>query len=171
MSEQPFHIEESGVPEKDMGPGTSSKPTEARLKRWINSVTTVTLPLLAGFSITSVVVVSDDPAPFRWPGATIFALAVGALTLVVAVQCAYHAHVYLSEKDPDYNKGVCWARRTRWFYDIGLFAVLAGLALVVVPHGATGIQADFRWAAFWLACAACVGEFVWVVLDPWLRSG
>ena len=104
MSEQPFHIEESGVTEGKMDPGTNGKPTEARLKRWINSVGTVTLPLLAGFSITSVVVVSDDPAPFRWPGATTLALALAALTLVVAVQCAYHAHVYLSTNDPDHKK-------------------------------------------------------------------
>ena len=171
MSEQPFpHIEEGGVTEREMDPGTNGKPTEARLKRWINSVGTVTLPLLAGFSITSVVVVSDDAANFRWPGATILALALAALTLVVAVQCAYHAHVYLSKKDPDYKKGLDWARRTRWFYHIGIFAVLAGLALLVVLHRATGIQAGFRWAAFGLACAACLGEFVWLVLDPWLRS-
>jgi hypothetical protein len=155
------------VTEREMDPGANGKTIEARLKRWINSVGTVTLPLLAGFSITSVVV-SDDAVPFRWPGATILVLALAALALVVAVQCAYHAHVYLSNKDPDYNKGLCWARRTRWFYDLGLVAVLAGLALVVVPYRVTGIQACFRWAAFWLACAACLGEFVWLVLDPWL---
>jgi hypothetical protein len=159
VSEQPFH---------EVDPGTNGKPTEERLKRWINSVGTVTLPLLAGFSITSVVVVSDDAAKFRWPGATILALALAALTLVVAVQCAYHAHVYLSTNDPDHQKALWWAKRTRWFYDAGLVAVLAGLALVVVPHGAIGIHAGFRWAAFWLACAACVGEIGWLVVDPWL---
>jgi hypothetical protein len=170
VSEQPFHIEESGMMEGEMGHGTNGKPTEARLKRWINSVGTVTLPLLAGFSITSVVVVSDDVANFRWPGATILALAVAALTLVVAVQCAYHAHVYLSKEDPDHNKGLTWAKRTRWLYDFGLFTVLGGLALIVVPPRAEGVEADLRWVAFGLACAACLGEFVWLVLDPWLRS-
>jgi hypothetical protein len=98
------------VTEGEMDPGANGDPAEERLKRWINSVGTVTLPLLAGFSITSVVVVSDDAANFRWPGATILALALAALTLVVAVQCAYHAHVYLSNKDPDYKKGLDWAR-------------------------------------------------------------
>jgi hypothetical protein len=147
---------------------------EVRLKRWIGSVGTVTLPLLAGFSITAIVfVVSEDGAKFLLPGVTILVLAFAALTLIVAVQCAYHAHVYLSEQDPNPEKGLWWARRTRWFYDAGLLALLAGLALVVAPHRATGIQACFRWAAFWLACAACLGHFVWLVLDRtrgWLHA-
>jgi len=150
---------------------TNGKLIEARLERWVNSVGTVTLPLLAGFSITSVVIVSDDATNFRWPGATVLALAFAALALVVAVQCAYHARVYLSKKDSDYENGLRWARRTRRFYDAGLFAMLSGVALVVVPRGATDIQADFRWAAFILACAACVGEAIWAARDPWLRTG
>jgi hypothetical protein len=58
-----------------MDPGVTGKHTEARLKRWIDSVGTVTLPLLAGFSITAVVVVSDDAANFLLPGVTILVLA------------------------------------------------------------------------------------------------
>jgi hypothetical protein len=148
---------------------TSGQLTEARLKTWVDSVGTVTLPLLAGFSITSVVIVSDDAANFRWPGATVLALTVAAPVLIVAVQCAYHARVYLSQEDPGREKGLNWARWTRRFYDVGIFAMLSGVALVVVPRGATDIQAGFRWAAFGLACIACLGEVIWVVLDPLLR--
>lgn len=156
--------------ESGMDPGTDSKHIERRLKRWVNSVGTVTLPLLAGFSITAVVVVSEDPANFRCPGATILVLAFAALVLIAAVQCAYHAHVYLSNRGPAYKRGVTWAKRTRWFYDAGLLALLAGLALIVAPHGAPGIQADVRWAATVLACLAFLGEGIWLVVDPWLRS-
>jgi hypothetical protein len=158
------------VTEREKHPVVNGKTTEVRLKRWINSVGTVTLPLLAGFSITAVVVVSDDAGNFRWPGATILALSCAALVLVAAVQCAYHAHVYLSNKDPDYEKGLSWARRTRRLYDAGLLAVLVGVALVVVPYRATDVQAGFRWVAFSLACATFLGELVWLVVDPWLRS-
>jgi hypothetical protein len=151
-----------------MDPATRSKHSETRLKRWISSVGTVTLPLLAGFSITAVVVVSEDSTKFRWPGTTILVLAFAALVLIAAVQCAYHAHVYLSKQDPNYNEGVTWAKRTRWFYDAGLLTLIAGLALIVAPNGATGTDADLRWAA---ACLAFLGEGIWLVVDPWLRSG
>jgi hypothetical protein len=43
------------VTESEMESATKGKSTEARVERWIDSVGTVTLPLLAGFSITSVV--------------------------------------------------------------------------------------------------------------------
>jgi hypothetical protein len=94
------------VTKREMDPGATGTPTEARLKRWIDSVGTVTLPLLAGFSITAVVAVSHDAAHFLLPGPTILVLAFAALTLIVAVQCAYHANVYLSEQDPDHEKGL-----------------------------------------------------------------
>ena len=144
--------------------------TEARLKRWIDSVGAVTLPLLAGFSITSVVVVSGDAKKFLWPGVTILALAFAALVLIVAVQCAYHARVYLSKKDPGYERGLCWAMWTRRFYDAGLFALLIGLALVVAPHHLAGIQDYLRLAAVGLAGAALLCEVAWIWCDPWLRS-
>jgi hypothetical protein len=143
---------------------------EKRLERWINSVGTVTLPLLAGFAVTSVVVVSDDPEKFRWPGLTILALAVAALALIVAVQCAYHAHVYLGNNDPNHDRGLTWARRTRRFYDLGLLAALVSLALVVVPRGAASVENDYRWAATILAGGACAAEILWLRVDPWLRT-
>lgn len=150
------------MPGKEMDQGSSGDTiVERRLKRWINSVGTVTLPLLAGFSITSVVVISDDAANFRWPGPTILVLAFAALALIAAVQCAYHAHLYLSKRDPDRRKGLGWARRTRRFYDIGLLAMIAGLALVVVPRHNTGVQAGFRWAAFVVASVAWFAELIW----------
>jgi hypothetical protein len=66
----------------------------------VNSVGAVTLPLLAGFSIKSVVV-SDDAASFRWPGLTTFVLAIAALALIATVQCACHDQLYLSKKNPN----------------------------------------------------------------------
>ena len=140
------------------------------MRRGIESVGNVVLPLLAGFSITALVVVSDDAGNFRLPGPTILALSCAALALIVAVQCAYHARVYLSSKQPDYKKGIHWARRTRGFYDAGIFSLLLGVALAVFPHRDTAVQAGFRWAAFVIACVTCLGEVVWVVRDEWLRS-
>ena len=81
--------------------------TEARLEE-MDQLGLALLPCRCSrdSSITSVVVVSDDPTKFLWPGVTIFVQAVAALVLIVAVRCAYHAHVYLSKKDPDHEKGL-----------------------------------------------------------------
>lgn len=159
-----------GVTEGEMVLGTTGKTIEERFRSWIDTVGTITLPLLAGFSITFVIVVSDDAANFLLPGAAILVLAFAAVVLIIAVQCAYHARVYLVEQDPDYKRGLRWARWTRRFYDAGLLALLAGLALVVAPHSAAGIQAGLRWSAFGLAWAAFLGEVIWAWRDPWLRS-
>ena len=67
------------------GPRMTGKPTPARLKIWVDSVSSATLPLLAGFSTTAVIVVSDDAANFRWPGATILVLAIAAVVLILAL--------------------------------------------------------------------------------------
>jgi hypothetical protein len=175
----------------------NDKPPAARLKLWIDSVSSATLPLLAGFSTTSVVVVSDDAANFRWPGATILVFTVAAVVLIAAVQFAYHARISLAEltgrkgspapsqdishnetdaqqiieqQDGCYKQGLTRTKRTRWAYDIGLFALLAGLGLAVAPLRATGVQAGLRWGAFGLAFLAAVLELVWTVVDPLLRS-
>jgi hypothetical protein len=84
--------------------GTTGKTLEERFKSWIDTVGTITLPLLAGFNITFVIVVSDDAANFLLPGAAILVLAFAAVVLIIAVQCAYHARVYLFEQDPDYKR-------------------------------------------------------------------
>jgi hypothetical protein len=149
---------------------TEGKSTEARLEKWIDSLGTATLPLLAGFSITSVVVVSDDAGNFRWPGLTILVLTFAALVLLGAVQSAYHARLYISKNDPDHHKARFWVWWTRTLYDGGLLALLAGLSLVVAPLHYVGREAGFRWAATGLALCACVVEFVWKLRENWWRS-
>lgn len=180
-----------------MATRVNGDPASAGLERWLDSVGNVTLPLLAGFSTASAVVVSGDAEHFQWPGATILALVFAAVALIVAVQCSYHAHIYLSEcsdrkdskgspvppseesridttqtsqlQDPDYLRAIVLARRTRLAYDLGLVALFLGLALVVIPHHATNVQAGFQWPASCLALAACFGEMVWILRDPLVR--
>jgi hypothetical protein len=171
----------------------TGEPTTARIKVWIDSVSSATLPLLGGFSTTAVIVVSDDAANFRWPGATIATLAIAAVVLILAVQFAYHARIYLSEwsdkeslvvsqgnssdadaqlitqRDFYCERGLFWAVLTRRAYDYGLVALLAGLGFAVAPHHAVGIEADLRWFATFLAFVACVFEVAWIVRDPMRR--
>jgi hypothetical protein len=177
--------------------GMTGKPTAARIKVWIDSVSSATLPLLGGFSTTAVIVVSDDAANFRWPGVTIAALAIAAIVLILAVQFAYHARIYLSEwsdrkdkeslvpsqgnssdadaqgitqkDDDDCERGLSWARWTRRAYDTGLVALLLGLGSAVAPHHAAGIEADLRWSVTVLAFVTCIYEVAWIVWDPMRR--
>lgn len=148
---------------REMGPRTNGRPAAARLARWVDSIGSATLPLLAGFSAASVIVVSDDAANFRWPGAAILALAIAAVVLIAAVQCAYHARIYLpdksirevspgfspdgddredndarSQQQDDYQLGLAWTRWTQRAYHCGIVALLAGLALAVAPQPCNG---------------------------------
>jgi hypothetical protein len=162
-------VEGRSMTKSERESGSEGKSAEARAKSWIDSVGTVTLPLLAGFSITSVVVVSDDAGNFRWPGLTILVLTIAALVLLGAVQSAYHARLYLSKDNPDYDKAQYWVWWTRTLYDIGLLTLLAGLGLVVVPLHYVGREAGLRWTAAGLALCAFVVEFVWKLRESWWR--
>jgi hypothetical protein len=156
------------VTEPETGPRTNDEADEARVKKWVGKVGGVTLPLLAGFSFTSVIVVSSDDAEhFLLTGLTILTLVVATLVLIVAVQCAYHAQIYFIKEDLDNTRAMNWYRWTRRWYDVGLFALFFGLGLAVAPPGGAD---DLRWSAASLAWLACLGEVVWILLDRWVRS-
>jgi len=57
------------------------KPAPLSYGHAIDSVGTVGSSLLAGFSLASVIVVSGEAHAFRWPGATVLALAAAAVVL------------------------------------------------------------------------------------------
>jgi hypothetical protein len=143
------------------------------MEAWIRSVGTTTLPLLAGFSITAVVVVAGNATVFLWAGTTVFLLTVAAVALMIAVQRAYHACMYFSEdrrgvgSDPVWD----WVKQTRRAYRIGLLFFLAGLALAVAPKHVTGMQDVCRLAAVAVASWACVYEAWWMARDLWMQRG
>ena len=72
----------SQQPEPDYYPDTSTP--------WFDAIGNVVVPLLAGFSVSAVIVVSDDAPSFRWPGPVILALT----ALIAAVQCTYHGRIW-----------------------------------------------------------------------------
>jgi hypothetical protein len=170
------------------------KPAPLAYGNAIDSVGAVASPLLAGFSLASVILVSDDAGNFRWPGAVVLALAIAAATLIGAVQCAYNARQYLWSADdvhnwwPDMEEGSererllrgeqseafhrweAWARWTRITYNCGILALLAGLALALPPQHGVGMQDGLRWAASGLTFAACAGEAYWIAAVAWRRS-
>ena len=170
------------------------KPAPLGYGNAIDSVGAVAAPLLAGFSLASVIIVSDDAANFRWPGAVMLALTVAAVMLVAAVQCGYSARQYLwspaevfawwpdleggsqretllrDEQAEAFGRWVAWTRWTRIAYDSGILALLAGLALALPPPRGTGGNEILRWVASGVAFAACTSEAFWIVMVSWRRS-
>ena len=159
----------------------------------LDSVGTVAAPLLAGFSLASVVVISDDADHFRWPGAAALGLTVAAVLFIGAVQCAYSARQYLwsaddasqwwpemkkdseteallaGEQSESFQQWESWASWTRWTYNCGILALLIGLGFALPPQDKAG-QMGLRWAAVGVAFAACIAEVVWIILSTWRRS-
>lgn len=159
-----------------------------------DSVGSVAAPLLAGFSLASVIVVSDDATNFRWPGAVILALAIAAVMFIGSVQCAFNARQYLwsgaevsdwwpemkegteletllrGEQSAAFHRWQAWTRWTRMTYNLGILALLAGLGLGLAPRQGSGVQESLRWAAVGMAFAACAGEAFWIAGTSWRRS-
>ena len=158
------------------------------------SLGSVAAPLLAGFSLASVIVVSDDSANFRWPGAAIFALSAAAVLLIGTVQCGYNARQYLwsaadvrewwpdmaddsdretilrEEQALSFGRWKIWITWMRITYNLGILALLAGLALVLAPRHGSDVQAGWRWGAVGLAFAGCAAEACWIIVGSWRRS-
>ena len=160
----------------------------------VDSVGTVAAPLLSGFSLASAVLVANNADDFRWPGAAMLALTIAAVTLIGAVECAFHARKYLwSEADvrawwPEMEVGSeletllraeqakamrRWKAWTTWMraaYDAGILALLAGLGLTLAPQSGIGTQAGLRWTASCVAFAACAAEASLLVASCWQRA-
>jgi hypothetical protein len=163
-------------------------PGEISDATWIDSVGTTASPLLAGFSLASVMVVINDPTHFRLPSATILALTVAAAVFIVALQFAqiarrsFKAREDLPTSDRLYDKdkeaasrfttdgydkrfvalndATWWFKRARRAYHTGILALLLGLAFALVPEPRTGIEGGLRWWAFGIAVAAFIAEAI-----------
>jgi len=154
-----------------------SRTASDALDDWIKSIGETAAPVLAGFSFTVVIVVSDDATHFRWPGEAILALTVAAITLIAAFQSSKYArdkrwpgadrpkssiwwtrfrYYSLTAKE----RTEVWRKATRNFYHLGISALLAGLAFTLAPQYGTGVQGMLRWTASGIAFAACVIETV-----------
>jgi len=164
------------------------KPVPLGYGNAVDAVGTVAAPLLAGFSLASAVVVVDDATNFRWPGAAVLALALAAILLITAVQCAFNGRQYLwsaadvsdwwpdlvqgsrreellrAEQERFFHRWESWVKATRLTYNAGIFTLLASLALVLPPLQGVGSQETLRWVATGIASAACVGEAAWIAI-------
>lgn len=170
------------------------KPAPLGYATAIDSVGGVAAPLLAGFSLASVIVISEDARNFRWPGAAILGLTIAAVALVGTVQCAFNARQYIwsaadvrawspdlkdnsdlekrlrVEQDWAFGRWQAWTEWTRRTYALGILALLTALAFALPPDHNAGIQGGLRWTASGLAFAASAGEACWIVTNFWQAS-
>jgi hypothetical protein len=169
------------------------KPTPLGYANAIDSVGGVAAPLLAGFSLASVIVISEDAGSFRWPGAAILGFTIAAVMLIGTVQCAFNARQYIwsgadvrawwpdmkensereerlrAEQDWAFGRWQTWTAWTRGTYALGILALLIALAFALPPHN-LGTQDGLRWTASGVAFAASAGEACWIVTNFWQAS-
>lgn len=163
------------------------KPAPLAYGSALDMVSSTAAPLLAGFSLASVIVVADDAVAFRWPGVAMLGLAAAAIFMVTAVQCGFHARTYLwsasdvadwwPELKPDtpledrlrddqhgaYARWRKWATATVVAYNAGLLSFLAGLAVSLPPKSGVGVQETLRWVTASIVVVACIVEVVLIV--------
>ncbi len=153
----------------------------------IDSMGSISAPLLAGFSFTlAVLVLSSGASPARWPNASIFLLIAGAFALISSVQFSFRARLYvvtpseIEEWWPDPSETATrdhlrrvqrdhrrsfrrWSTPARYSYDLGLLCFLLGVTSLLAPRA--GHVSDGRLAVVALALAAFVGELLWIALS------
>jgi hypothetical protein len=98
---------------------------------WIKSVGDVAAPLLAGFSLASVITVTAAADEFRWPGGVILLLTIAAVALIGAVETARRGTRDYAPLWGSHRPEV-WRERTWAMYHLGVIALLGGL--VRQPH-------------------------------------
>lgn len=161
------------------------KPSPLGYGAAVDAVTNVAAPLLAGFGIATIGVVSADTGRFRWPGPLLLCLTLSALLFVSCVQCGFHArrHLYSyadiaawwsdeeirerrdllrEEQTADFESWNLWRGRAYAVYSGGMFMLWIGVALTLVPPApGSSLDTGFRWAAAVVASGAALGEAVW----------
>jgi hypothetical protein len=167
--------------------GSSSRfrtPEEISDAAWVESVGGTASPLLGGFALASVIVMSQSANDFRLAGAAILALTIAATAFIVALQFAQMARrAFKAREDlpisdrivPEVQKftedGYAkrsvalekarqWAQRARHTYHGGIFALLIGLALALVPRPGTGVQGILQWFAVGVGAVTCAAEIL-----------
>jgi hypothetical protein len=123
---------------------------------WIGTVVGVSV-FLGGFSLASVVVISDGPQHFRWPGVAVLVLTFASVVLLVSAQEARRASRYYRKYTARWRSGIWGA------YHVGIVALLAGLGTALPPRPGEGTQPGLRWAAMWVAFTAAAFEVVFAI--------
>ena len=154
------------------------------------SVSDVASPVLAGFVVTLIGVVAQNPESFRLPGLAMVVMLAAMIAFVLSVQSGFRARQYLWTRadvlawydgpiarplDAAYRAMhrrdiAAWARwrsRVNVFYNVGIVALFMGVAMVCLPpdrYGADPVgtgEVVLRSVAAAISAAAGLGELLW----------
>jgi hypothetical protein len=142
---------------------------------------TTAAPLLAGFSLsTFVLVLTLKARDARYRGAAALLLLLAAVLLVLAVQATISARGWrpyasqpsgdeMSKGDQEWltNRFTAWSIGATIAYDLGLLCLLASLTVLAVPPVSKNPAA--RWAAVAVGAAAFMVTFCWTIAAFWQR--
>lgn len=158
-----------------------------------DAVGNVAAPLLAGFSVSTIGIVLTAEATIRWPGAVFIALTLAAASFIMCLQCNFHARPYFyspaeaadwwsesdfrerrediqAEQENDLGIWYTWMNRARRLYNLGVFALWAGIAFALMPPpGESHALAVARWVAVGIAGVVIVIELLWGIVPPTRR--
>jgi hypothetical protein len=157
----------------------------------VTTAGTLAAPVLAGFSITLIVVVIQAGSDMGAPGAALDLLAAAVVALVLSVQAAFIARIYLARPSdilewwPDAtdeevtglreeqrmltDKYRRWASVFRRSYNLGLLLLIAAVTMIMMPPSHSHHEVE-RWIGFSILAAAFGAELLWMV-GAWVRKG
>jgi hypothetical protein len=166
-------------------------PWPLALSEGVQAAGTVAAPLLAGFSLTSLLLVlqgvsGSEEAERAYAGpadACIILLAAATVVLVFAVQFAMHArsHQVMPSQVFDWweadstnptvvedlrqhlEDNLTWSARAGTAYNAGVVLLLAAIPLLLVPTGPVADVSAGRWAAVAVGVVAFLAEVGWIV--------
>ncbi|MGI5128771.1 hypothetical protein ACQEVB_18335 [Pseudonocardia sp. CA-107938] len=156
------------------------------------AVSDIAAPVLAGFVVTLIGVVAQNPESFLLPGLAIVVMLVAMIAFVVSVTCGFRARQFLWTRADllawydgpiaaaldgayramhrrDIATWARWRARVSASYNVGIVALFLGVALVCLPPAryggepVSGTEAVLRYVAGTLAAGAGVGELFWWV--------
>jgi hypothetical protein len=149
----------------------------------LESMGSVSAPLLAGFSLSITTIVLTASDALRWPGVTAAFSTFAALAMIASVQFAFWAKQNVATPsdmrewwdDADTPAGRpfriteleryrtvfnTYSRRARWAYDLGIVALLASLATALAPP-THATQPLLRWISAAVVLIAAGLELAW----------
>jgi hypothetical protein len=121
---------------------------------WRNTLISV-CGFLAGFSLASIIGITNDPSKFRWSGGAVLVLTIASVVLATVTMIA--------RRDPQTR---IWVP-----YHIGISILSLGLGFAlapVTPPTGVGTQEILRWIASGIAWLACAVDLFFTV--KWLKK-